>query len=222
MFRSLRRTSTRIGRWPRLCAAGICLVLAVSSAVDSARAHRSQRLVTVVVAAHDLSAGRVLHRADVRSSRWPSSLAPLAAVQRSREVVGRRLVAPLASGEVITPVRLLGGGPASTVPAGRVPVAITVDTDSAALVRPGERVDVIGVTSPDTGVGPDVGTGRSRAATASAPVVRGGLLMAVLPGDTSASAEPSTRLVLAATRPEALQIAQRRAVEAFTVMRSGP
>src|ERR1700712_1586715 len=93
----------RIGRWPRLALTGICLLLAAGSALTArGKAEAARSGTSVVVAAHDLPAGRVLSGTDVTTVRWPESLRPRDARSRMSDVVGRRLSGPLTAHEPLT------------------------------------------------------------------------------------------------------------------------
>lgn len=108
--------------------------------------------VPVVVAAADLTAGVVLSESDLGLADLPVSLAPDGAGRQRAELVGRVLAAPLRRGEPVTDVRVVGPGLWSQVPAGEVAAPVRLaDLAVAALLRPGDRVDVL-ATAPETGV----------------------------------------------------------------------
>ena len=107
--------------------------------------------VPVAVAARTLAPGAALADADVRLADLPAGLAPSGSHRHTADVVGRVLV-------VGTPVGLpivdgLLAGQVSAVPPGTVlaPVRLT-DPAVAALLRPGDRVDLLAAASAADGV----------------------------------------------------------------------
>lgn len=98
--------------------------------------------VRVVAAARDLLPGEPLAEQDLVEVEVPRDVVPSGAVTDAPAVVGRLVAGPVRRGEPLTDVRLLG---ASLVPAGGLvaaPVRVA-DPATGALVRPGDRVDVL-------------------------------------------------------------------------------
>jgi len=97
----------------------------------------------VVVAAHDLQVGALLHDFDVKDVAWTDSL-PVQAITKSQDVVGRGVIATIYQNEPILNTRLAakgaGAGLAATIPIGRRAVALRVDAGVAAILeaRPGD------------------------------------------------------------------------------------
>ena len=96
--------------------------------------------VPVLVAARDLPAGTVLGRHDVRPAEFAPETVPTGL---AADLTGRTLAAPVRAGEPVTDVRLVGpalteGYPGLTA----VPVRLP-DAGMAALLRVGDRVDLI-------------------------------------------------------------------------------
>lgn len=114
--------------------AGLALLLAL--APDAAAS-----TVPVVVAGADLASGATLGPADVAVRRWPPELVPAGALTDVAAADGRVLVGAARAGEPLTDRRLTGAG-ALPGDAAAVPVRLA-DTDVAALLRPGSRVDVV-------------------------------------------------------------------------------
>ncbi|MGN6635086.1 MAG: Flp pilus assembly protein CpaB [Oryzihumus sp.] len=111
------------------------------------------RGVPVVVAAHDLAAGQELTGADLRVARWAPDTRPAGAVTAVAGLLGRRVAAPVTAGEALTPSRLHGPGLLTGLAADQVATHVSVpDARVAALLRPGDRVDVI-----DNGSGSRIG-----------------------------------------------------------------
>ncbi|GCD89508.1 SAF domain-containing protein [Nocardioides sp. LS1] len=136
--RLLVRVRRGVLRHRRLLAAALTAV-AVGSGVHAAVAPPPHR-ITVLVAAHDLPAGSVLARADLAEASYAPGTVPdgIAA-----DAAGRVLAAPLRRGEPVTDVRLVGpaltgGYPGLTA----VPVRFP-DGGAVALLRVGDRVDVV-------------------------------------------------------------------------------
>ncbi len=105
----------------------------------------------VVTATRDLLSGRPLEPGDLRLTAVPLATVPDGAVVSLSDAVGRRVAGSVRRGEALTDVRLLGAG----LVRGRGVVAAPVrlaDPATAALLRAGDRVDVLGVLT-DGGAG---------------------------------------------------------------------
>ncbi|MFN2561221.1 MAG: Flp pilus assembly protein CpaB [Jatrophihabitans sp.] len=216
MLRSVRRMLPRFGRTPRLCAAGLCLILALASTMG-AHAQRAAapapRWVSVVVSTSDLPAGHRIAGADLRVARWPPSLRPAGARAAPGALIGRRLAGPVTAGEAVTSTRLLGNGLTTGLARGAVAAAVPLDDPRAAdLVRPGDHLDLLETPRPgDSDTAP---TGPPKVAT----VASHALVLAVLPRTAEADAE----VVLAVDRAAAVQIARDRAGQVFAVVADPP
>lgn len=103
--------------------------------------------VEVLVAARDLPSGALLADDDLVSRAWPADLAPAAA---AASPTGRVLAAPIARGEVVTDVRLVGPRLALAQPGDTVVPVRLPDAGMAALLRTGDEVDLL-ATDPGTG-----------------------------------------------------------------------
>jgi pilus assembly protein CpaB len=164
-----------LGGWPRRVLAVGCLLAAAVAGLQrpplaSVPAGGAPAGVPVLVAAADLAAGARLTAADVRAVPIPDDLVPAGALRPSAGVLGRIVAGPMRRGEPLTDARLLGRGLATGLsPPESVAVPVRLaDGQTAALVRPGDRIDVL-ATPVDGAVGPP--------AAAAAP-----------PGGTSAAA----------------------------------
>ena len=138
------------------CVIGVLLVAAAVLAVrpDDAQAPAAAVGATehVVVAARDLAAGTELAAADLRIVSMPVGIVPSGSSPRAAGLIGRIAAGAIRRGEALTDARVVGPGLAAGLGAGEsaaVPVRIA-DPDAAALVRVGDRVDVLG-----TPVAPD-------------------------------------------------------------------
>ena len=111
----------------------------------------------VLVAAADLDAQRPLRTADVSTVSLPPDAVPDGALRPGDAVDGRLLAGPVRRGEPLTDVRLVGPGLLSALGAAVAAPVRVADAGEAALVRPGDRVDVLAAsTDPGTGAsGPD-------------------------------------------------------------------
>jgi len=152
----LARVGARLAGWPRRVVIGVLLVVA---AVLALRPNLEQPPVAaagptqhVVVAARDLAAGTELAATDLRTVSMPVGIVPSGASPRAAGLIGRIAAGAIRRGEALTDARVVGPGLAAGLEAGEsaaVPVRIA-DPDVAALVRVGDRVDVLG-----TPVAPD-------------------------------------------------------------------
>ena len=197
--------------------AGLSVLMALTALRPTSTASvTSGRIVSVLVAAHDLTAGQVLGHGDVRLASFPVGLVPEGAVTAGDSATGLRLVLPVRAGEPLTDVRFLSddllerlSGPGSVA----TPVRIA-DAGEVALLRPGNRVDVLAAPTSDAGSGQSGSGARSGAgattiasgavvlsvpqASASA-VADGGLVVLAVPAETAralAGAAASERLSL--------------------------
>ncbi len=102
--------------------------------------------VRVLAAAHDLAAGTTLALADVRSLALPAGSVPAGALRPGAPVLGRVVAGPVRRGEPLTDVRLVGPSLLAALARGPDVVAVPIrfaDAGVAALLRPGDRVDVL-------------------------------------------------------------------------------
>jgi pilus assembly protein CpaB len=190
-LRALRR-AVRLRR--RLLAAGLAAatvaiglgVLAPSPAATA----------PVVVAAADLPGGGVLRAADLAVRRFAPAVVPAGAARTPRRLLGRVLAAPVRAGEPVTDVRVVGPGLVRAYGPDAVAAPVRIaDADSVALVRVGDRVDVLapdprGLQAPSTAV-------------ADAPVVA----IPAAEGEVAASTAGAL-VVLAVTASEARGLAR--------------
>lgn len=154
-FRRAREDLLRAAARRRWLLAGGLAAAAVATALPSLTPTPAPA-TTVLAAAHDLAAGTALTAADVSSVALPTGSVPDGALPDAEQVVGRLLAGAVRRGEPLTDVRLVGpallaslGAAASGGDLVAVPVRLA-DPASAALLRPGDRVDVLAAaTSPD-------------------------------------------------------------------------
>jgi pilus assembly protein CpaB len=123
---------------------------------------RSIATSTLVVAAHDLQVGALIHDSDLTQIAW-SGPTPEYAIKTRQEIVGRGVVANIYQDEPILEKRLApkgaGAGLASTIPVGMRAVALRVNevVGLAGFVLPGMRVDVL-IAGTAPGVSPSGGS----------------------------------------------------------------
>jgi pilus assembly protein CpaB len=213
------RTLSRLAGWPRRALAVGLLLTAVVLALAPDRSAVGPPAVApegtpVVVAGRDLAAGSKVSARDVRVVAMPSALVPSGAARQPHAVVGRVVAGALRRGETVTDARLVGPGLTAGLDPreyAAVPVRLA-DPEAAALVRPGDRVDVLGATVEQGGAEPLTASrpGTPGGAAQDAAVVASGVrVLAVLRGRDAAdgvllvvAAPPSAarRLVGAAAR----------------------
>jgi Flp pilus assembly protein CpaB len=133
----------------RLVLAAVLLALAGLTAMSRAGpAAVEAGSVRVLVASRDLPGGAVLTAADVRPVTLPAAAVPAGALPPEETVAGRVLAGAVRRGEPLTDARVVGAGLARLAGgpgAAAVPVRLA-DPGVAALVRPGDRIDVVAVT----------------------------------------------------------------------------
>lgn len=132
-------------RW--LLAAGLAAA-SVATALPSL-APAPAVVTTVLAAARDLAAGSALTPADVADVALPPGAVPDGALTAGAELDGRLLASPVRRGEPLTDVRLVGPGLLAALGDDSlvaVPVRLA-DPASGALLRPGDRVDVLAAST---------------------------------------------------------------------------
>lgn len=111
-------------------------------------------LQDVVVATADLTVGARIQDSDVRIVRFPADSVPQGIFHRTKSVIGRGVVLPIARGEFVLPLKLAGensgSGLPSTIPQGMRAVSVRVSDISSVggFVQPGTRVDVLMTGNP--------------------------------------------------------------------------
>ena len=136
------RALLRVASWHRRPLAAVAAVLAVLTGLSAARPEGPPRL-DVVVAAHEVVGGTVLGPTDVEVRAVLTADAPVGALTDIAEVVGRAVSAPVAEGQVLTPLALVS--PRASPAGGRVVAPVRVsDAGLVTLLRPGDVVDLVG------------------------------------------------------------------------------
>ena len=102
----------------------------------------------IMVAAHDLQVGALIHDVDLTEIPWPGPV-PEHAIKTRQDAVGRGVIATIYQDEPLLESRLApkgaGAGLAATIPVGMRAVALRVNevVGLAGFVLPGMRVDVL-------------------------------------------------------------------------------
>jgi len=104
---------------------------------------------TVLVASRDLPAGLTLGAGDLAQRTIPRDLLPQGALRPGAAILGRNITSAARQGEVLTDVRILA--PGLLAGSGGLVVAPVriADAGTVALLRAGDRVDVLAATAAD-------------------------------------------------------------------------
>lgn len=122
--------------------AAIAAVLTGISAVNP----EGPPMLRVLRATEQLAGGAVINSTDLQVAEVVRADAPVGALSDPEEVIGQRLAAPMAEGQIFTGLTLVSVRTA--LPRGRVVAPLRLaDADLAALLRPGEIVDVVAADS---------------------------------------------------------------------------
>ncbi len=133
--------------WHRRKLAVAAAVAAVITGISAARPPEPPS-IEVVRALHEIAAGATLSARDVQLDKIPKAAAPEPAVTDLAAVVGRPVNFAVASGQVLTDLDI--GAPRASDPSMVVAPLRLADTDMVALLRIGDRVDVIAATGSAT------------------------------------------------------------------------
>ncbi|MGF7121389.1 SAF domain-containing protein [Rhodococcus sp. AG1013] len=209
----------RLGRmtrpgWARTDAARrtTAVVLVVAAGILLVRGNPDDVGEPVVVAARDLTPGQVLSDADLRTVDRSGADTPAGSVPAPDAALGRTVSSPVREGEILTDVRLLGPRLAEaavgSADARIVPVRLS-DSGLAALIREGDRVDVLTVD-------------QSRQTTDSRPpsaeILASGATVVLVSPERSSGTERRDRVVmLALPAPAAGAVAAASLTDAITV-----
>lgn len=153
--------------------------------------------VLVLVARRDLVAGDRLRAADTRSMAFTPESVPAGVTD---DPVGRVLAAPMRRGEPFTDTRFVGPALAGTSGMVAIPVRLP-DAGAVALLRVGDRIDVIGAN-------PKAGTAR---------VLAAGAVVLAIPRtpDSGATAGLTGRLVVVGVPEDATPTLAASAIQDF-------
>ncbi len=116
----------------------LLVALAVIAGLEALRPRTAT--TSALVASRDLAALVPLAAGDVAVREVPRDAVPATALVDAHSAVGRRLVGPIAAGEIITTSRIA----MNVVPEGRVAVPVRFADDAVAdVLSPGDVIDVI-------------------------------------------------------------------------------
>ncbi|SFC31949.1 Flp pilus assembly protein CpaB [Nocardioides terrae] len=166
--------------------AGLLTAVAVAAGLRAV-APPGPETVALTVAAHDLAAGSTVAAADLTTTDVPPAAVPDGALA---DAAGAVLAAPLRRGEPITDARLVGPALTAAHPdLTALPVRLP-DGAMAAMLRPGDRIDLYAVAT----------AGDAAAASGEATRVAAGVLVLAVPPQeesaSTASAGLSGRLIV--------------------------
>lgn len=169
----------------------------------------------ILVANRELPAGHTISDSDVGEAQWPTSVGPPPSVAEIDDIRGRVTTGPLAAGEPIGVARVIGPGllelAGATSSDGTELVAAPIrlaDSGQAALIRPGDTVDVIAARASDGG-----GQSAERVATDVRVITIAGAadddpgLLSSSDDSGAASTESGSLIVLAVTPVTATDLA---------------
>ena len=201
-----RDVAKAIGKRRRLLRAlALALVGVLALGVLRPGARQGQR---VLIAARDLPAGLTLEAADLASRVIPGDLLPQGALRPGAAILGRTITSAARKGEVFTDARILAPGLLAGA-GGLVVAPIRIaDPGSVALLRAGDRVDVLAASS--TGDSSSVVTIVSAALVLAVPIRR--------PGDSGPATDTSFgasdgSLVVLAVKPDVASLLAKAALE---------
>jgi pilus assembly protein CpaB len=164
--------------------------------------------LTVVRVSNELAGGTLLDSADLELARVVARDAPEGAVVAMEALVGQRLAAPVAEGQILTPLALVAAS--ADVARGRVVAPLRLaDADLAAMLRAGDVVDVIAA-------------GDQSAAAGSVPpearVVASAVRVVTVPEPVDGAEASGALVLLEVTAETAQALAQAAATASLTVI----
>lgn len=130
-------------------ATAVVATAGVYQALQRTKARSVVPMRGVVVAAKDLPEGATLSAEALTVRDWPAGEVPTGAFARRDTLIGRVLVAPVFTGDMILPAKLapLGVGPGLEVkvPRGKRAMAVRINDVAgiSGLIQPNSRVDVV-------------------------------------------------------------------------------
>lgn len=123
---------------------GLAAFCALSAVTDEPPGHPA------VVATHDLDSGVRLAASDVRVVQRPEESLTATAPTSAADVIGRITSGAMREGEIFSDRRTVTTGPLDGYGPDRVLASVRINDPSvAAILRPGDAVDVLGVSGDD-------------------------------------------------------------------------
>jgi pilus assembly protein CpaB len=129
-------------------AAWVSAALLVWFLYATTKAPRVEKTVAVIAAAHDMPAGTLLKKGDIKTLALRENEVPRAAILNEKMAINRPLLLPVSAGELITLPKVGAGGieglPA-TIQMGKRAVTVPINDASgvAGLIPPRAHVDVL-------------------------------------------------------------------------------
>lgn len=139
LFSPLMRSVRRFRR----SLAALCAGLAVLAGL-SALSQPTGDLSWIVVTSRALPAGEVLQADDLTRVRWPSWACPQQRLDDPAPLLGRALVIALPANAAVVEGAVVG--PTAAVGVGLMVVPVQLISAADGLIRPGDRIDLIGMT----------------------------------------------------------------------------
>ncbi|MEU6559009.1 RcpC/CpaB family pilus assembly protein [Nocardia nova] len=181
------------------------LALAVLAAVLALRGDPAAHRRSVVVAARELTPGRILAADDLRRTDLPAAVVPAGAVTDPARLVGATSTGAVHTGEILTDLRVvsprLAAAATGAADARIVPMRLA-DNAVTAILRPGDRVDVVAADDPPADT--DTDTHQRRAPVARTLAGDAAVVLVSGTAATGAARAPaaSERIVLLALDPD--------------------
>jgi pilus assembly protein CpaB len=177
--------------------------------------------VPVLVAARDLAAGADLTRADLRVAHRPPASLPAGALTSQAAATGRPVSSAVRRGEVLTDVRLVGAGVLRGLGPGLVAAPVRVaEPGTAALVRPGDTVDVLAAAAGSSSdAGEATGGGYARLVASAVRVLS---VPAPAGGRLAGPVDAGVLLVVATTSSTAARLAAAAVTDRLSVVLRAP
>jgi Flp pilus assembly protein CpaB len=186
-------------------------VLAALAAVLTGLAAMSSEgppTLTVVRASSELAGGTLLDSSDLELARVVAREAPEGATGAIEDLVGQRLAAPVAEGQILTPLALVAAS--ADVGKGRVVAPLRLsDADLAALLRAGDVVDVIAASDQSAEAG---------SSPVGARVVAQAVRVVTVPEPMDDTEASGALVLLEVTAETAQALAQAAATASLTVI----
>ena len=180
------------------------VALAALAAVLALRGDPAAHHLSVVVAARELTPGRILMAADLRRAELPSAVVPAGAVTDPAQLLGAASTGAVHTGEILTDLRIVSprlAAAATGVADARIVPMRLADNAVTAILRPGDRVDVVAADDAPADIEiraqHHAPTARTLAADAAVVLVSG-----TAAGSTSRAPAAAERVVLLALDPE--------------------
>lgn len=181
------------------------VVLAALAAVLALRGDPSTHRLSVVVAARELTPGRTLTADDLRRTDLPAEVVPAGAVTDPAQLVGATSTGAVHTGEILTDLRIVSprlAVAATGAPDARIVPMRLADNAVTAILRPGDRVDVVAADAP-----PPEARSATDSRAPSARTLAGDAAVVLVSGTSAMSTGTRTpsaaeRVVLLALDPE--------------------